>query len=89
MEKGTFKKKFRDLEKSRVLYGNMALTLSIAGLVPFVGFIASPIALYLAIRHWKTPGSITRPGKIRKLAAIILATLGLLLTSLIAVNAFS
>jgi hypothetical protein len=40
--------------------------------------ITAPIALYLAIRHWKSPTSLVRRTKIRFILAMVLASLQIL-----------
>ena len=81
LESGKQKGKIRKLENQRTLYDNIALALVIYPVVLLFGvyftFITAPMALYTAIRHWNSPGSIVRRGKTRLVAAIILGLLEL------------
>jgi hypothetical protein len=81
LETGKQKGKIKNLENQRTLYDNIALALVIYPMVLLFGiyfaFITAPIALYTAIRHWNSPGSIVRPGKTRLVLAIILGVLEL------------
>jgi hypothetical protein len=55
----------------------LAFQLAVIGIVIFYfGIITAPIALFVAIRHWKTPGSLVHgASKWRFIAAILLASL--------------
>ncbi len=76
LETGKTKKKIKNLENHRTLYDNIALSLSIISLLLwFVTIITAPIVIYIAIRNWKSPGSIIPRTKIRYIAAIIIACL--------------
>jgi len=81
LETGKRKGKIKKLENQRTLYDNIALALVTYPVVLLFGiyftFITAPMALYLAIRHWNSPGSIVRRTKVRFVAAIILAMLEL------------
>ena len=59
IQSGKKKGRLRNLENERVLYDRIALTASLLPLFmwPFT-VITAPIALYLSIRHWKSPTSI-------------------------------
>ena len=83
VDTGRKKGKIQDLENHRVLYDSTALTLTVVPMVvcyPFLPFslFTAPIALYLAIRHWKTPTSVVRRTKARFVMAIVLASLQIL-----------
>lgn len=66
----------RNLETRRLLYDKIALALAVYPLLIFYATIfTAPAALYVAIRHWKSPGGIIPRTKIRYVAAIILALL--------------
>jgi len=59
----------------RVLYDSVALAFAT---LPFLAFfwpslIGAPVAIYVAIRYWKAPGSILPRTKIRFVMAILLA----------------
>lgn len=45
------------LESSRFLYDELALSLSVISLL--ICGILAPVAMYIGIRHWKKPGSLT------------------------------
>ncbi|HWB59985.1 MAG TPA: hypothetical protein VG733_10860 [Chthoniobacteraceae bacterium] len=83
IQTGKKKGKLKNLENQRVLYDNIALMLTI---LPFANplffftvyftIITAPIALYLSIRHWKSPSSIVpRLNHLRFSIAIVLALL--------------
>jgi hypothetical protein len=82
LETGRQKGKIEELTNRRTQYDRIALTLA---LVPFtmIGFCATivtaPAAVYIAIRHWNTPGGIVGRSRARFVVAIILALLSLLL----------
>lgn len=63
------------LQNHRVLYDNISLSLAVYPVIIFFlfTFITAPIALYISIRHWKTPGSILRGSKFRFSLAIFLS----------------
>jgi hypothetical protein len=75
IQSGRRKGKLRNLENERVLYDRIALTVSIVPLLiwPFT-VVSAPAALYLAIRHWKSPRSIvTRGASLRFSLAMLFA----------------
>jgi hypothetical protein len=76
---GRRKGKITALEGSRTCYDRISLSLAFVGIV-FYGFsiILAPIAIYIAIRHWNSPGSLLGVSKNRYVIAIILATLELI-----------
>jgi hypothetical protein len=78
LEAGKEKKKMKNLETHRVLYDDVALSLAI---IPFimvwVTIITAPAAIYVAIRHWRSPTSIIPRTKARFLIAISIACLQL------------
>jgi hypothetical protein len=82
LETGKRKGKIKSLQNHRVLYDSAALALAVLPAVTFFGacltVFTSPVALYLVIRHWKTPGSIVHRTKIRFILALIFASLTLL-----------
>lgn len=66
----------RDLTTRSVLYDSMALQLSIFPLLIWpVTLITGPMALYIAIRHWRSPGSLVRRTRIRFYLAAGIASL--------------
>lgn len=84
LESGRTKGKIKSLENSRTRYDNIALGLAVWPIVPpllFVGFyltpITAPMAVFVAIRHWKSPLGLTQSSRWRFVMAIILALLEL------------
>jgi hypothetical protein len=58
--------KLKSLESRRTLYDVMSFNLALLSILFwFVSFITAPIALYLAIKHRKDPGSLLRPRRVR------------------------
>jgi hypothetical protein len=75
LEKGGSKGKIRDLQRERFLYDDLALSLSVLPMLIFYfTLLTAPIALYVAIRYWKAPGSLIPRTKVRFVLAIVLAT---------------
>jgi hypothetical protein len=76
LETAKEKNKIASLQNKRQLYDTTALTLAIVGIIPWIGFVTAPAALYLAIKHFNTPSSIVRKHpKMRYVAAIVIASL--------------
>jgi hypothetical protein len=78
LEAGRTKGKIKNLENKRVVYDHMALMLAIGAFIPpfiYFAWLMAPLAIYLSIRHWKTPGSIMRRTKVVFVFAIIIALL--------------
>lgn len=76
LETGKTKGKIKNLENQRTLYDGIALSLAVYPLLIFYfTLITAPMTLFVAIRFWRSPLSIVRPGKIRFVVAIILALL--------------
>ncbi|HZV33998.1 MAG TPA: hypothetical protein VFB72_05430 [Verrucomicrobiae bacterium] len=75
IEIGVTKGKMQNLENHRTLYDSLALTLAIVPTLLVFGacftIFTSPLAIYLAIRHWNTPTSIVRRTKARHVLAIV------------------
>lgn len=88
LEAGKTKGKIKNLDNQRTLYDSIALALTIYPLLIFYfTIVTAPMALFIAIRYWKSPPSIVRRTKARFIAAITLALLeiGGWMTLLIAV----
>ena len=69
LESGQKKSKFKDLENTRMLWDNLALTVAIVPvLFVWTSIIGAPMALYLVLRYRKAPCSLT--GKSNALFAI-------------------
>lgn len=79
LETGKGKPKIESLENKRVLYDDMALSVAVLPMfIPFLlyfSFLTSPIAFFLAIRHWNTPSSIIPRTKFRLVLAMLIAVL--------------
>lgn len=76
---GKKKGKITTLEDSRTRYDSIALSLAAFGImVYFLSIFLAPAAIYMAIRHWNSPGSILGVSKVRFVIAIILACVSLL-----------
>ena len=78
IERGRQTGQIKNLENHRVLYDNIALAL--AGypllffiLVFWITIVTAPMALFTAIRHWKSPSSLIRSAKPRFGLSILLA----------------
>lgn len=71
---GKKKGKLTTLEDSRIRYDSIALSLAVFGmLIYFMAIFLSPAAIYMAIKHWKSPGSLLGVSKTRFVIAIIIA----------------
>jgi hypothetical protein len=76
LESGRNKGKIQSLENQRTLHDSIALALAIYPMLIFYfTIITAPMALFVAIRYWKSPQSILRRTKIRYIVAIIIALL--------------
>ena len=79
LEAGRTKGKIQSLENQRTLYDSIALALAIYPVVLvfsiYFTIITAPMALFVAIRYWKSPLGILRRTKTRFVVAIILASL--------------
>jgi hypothetical protein len=79
METGKKKGRIVNLDRQRVLYDSVALKLAVFPMIIFYfTLVTAPIALYLAIHHWKSPTSLVRRTKIRFIFAMALAGLQIL-----------
>jgi hypothetical protein len=62
------------LDTTRPLYDNLALAVAIApALLIFPSPITAPMAVYIALRRWRSPGSLLPRTKIRFWLALLLA----------------
>jgi len=74
LETGKKKGKLKSLENHRILYDNVALGLAILPAFLFwPTIVTAPMAIFIAIRHWKAPLSIIPRTKVRYFIAIALA----------------
>lgn len=79
LESGVKKKKVAALEHARVLHGHVALALAILPLLMwYLTFLTAPAAIYVALRYWKRPQSVTGGTHIPHVFAIIIASLEIL-----------
>ena len=76
LETGKTKGKIKSLDNHRTLYDSIALALAVFPmLICYFTIITAPMALFVAIFYWNAPRSIVRPGRIRYIAAIVVALL--------------
>lgn len=78
LEAAKEKNKIASIQNRRQLYDVMAFQIVLVGfLIPYFAIATAPIALYFAIKHWKTPSSIVRtgPSRWRLITTIALAAL--------------
>jgi hypothetical protein len=76
LEAGRTKGKIKSLENQRTLYDSIALSLAIYPILIFYfTIITAPMALFVAIRYWKSPPSLVNRSKVRFVVAIIFALL--------------
>ncbi len=79
LSSGKKKGKLTSLENSRTRYDSIALTLSICCIVfSFLSVILAPASIYIAIRHWNSPGSLLGVSKKRFVFAIVISLLALI-----------
>jgi hypothetical protein len=78
IETGVKKAKLKNLKKESVYYDVIAMAVAIIPMIfLWISFITAPIALYIAIRYWKTPLSVVPRRKWRFVVAIVAAGLQL------------
>lgn len=74
IDKGRVNEEIEQLVTHRTLYDSLALSLAVLPILFFpITVFTAPIAIYIAIRHWKKPGSILPRYRIRFALAIIIA----------------
>ena len=75
---GRDKSKISTLQTQQVLYDSIALSLAIYPIITFVGifftFLTAPVALYFAIRHWRTTYAVLPKRWAKSIFAALLAT---------------
>jgi len=74
VETGGKKGRIKSLQKERVRHDRLALTLAI---LSFVLVIVAPVAIFFAIRSFKTPGSLVTPPRGRAITAIVLSIIAM------------
>lgn len=78
VERGVKVAKEGSLEQSRTLYDSMALALTTWPWLTFWGpLFTAPMALYVIVKHWKTPLSILRRSRFRFWLALVFAVVDL------------
>ncbi|MEO6034778.1 MAG: hypothetical protein ABIQ35_05955 [Verrucomicrobiota bacterium] len=76
LDSGKKKGKLKSLENQRVLYDRIALTTAVLPMLfVWTSIIGAPVALFISIRYWNSPGSILGRSKARFVIAIILGVL--------------
>ena len=76
LETGKTRGRIKSLDNQRTLYDSIALSLAVYPLLIFYfTVITAPMALFVAIRYWKSPPSLVHRCKIRFVVAVILALL--------------
>lgn len=76
LESGLARGEQQTLENRRVLYDSVALSLAILPLLFFYfTILTAPVAIFVAVRYWKKPGSIVKRTRMRFVMAILIASL--------------
>ena len=79
LEKGKTNGKIKNLETHRTCYDTIALLVAMLPILifffPWFSIFTAPLAIYLTVKHWKTPTSIIPRTKIRFILAFALASL--------------
>ena len=76
LDAGKSKGKIKALDNTRMRYDTLALGLALVPvLVFYLTLITAPMALFVAIRYWKSPRSLVRQSNVRFILAIIIALL--------------
>lgn len=74
IDQGRANEGIEQLVTQRTLYDSLALSTAVLPLLFFpITAVTAPIAIFLAIRYWKRPGSILPRSKFRFVLAIIIA----------------
>ena len=74
LQAGRNKGRIDALQNKRLLYDRLALTLAFWPIFFFfITPITAPAAIYVALRYWRTPGSILAHNRFRFVLAILLA----------------
>lgn len=73
-DKGRRNEEIEQLVTRRTLYDGLALSLAVLPMLFFfVTVVTAPIAIYIALRYWKKPGSILPRSRVRFVLAIVIA----------------
>ena len=75
IERGVQKEKLPVLDNYRMLYDSAALGLAVLPLFfcAFASVVTAPLAVYVALRYWKSPSSVVGRTKARSVLALSLA----------------
>ena len=74
LEKGKTHRKIKNLENHRTCYDSVALLVAtVPILIIWFTIFTAPLAIYLTVRHWKSPSSIIPRTKIRFILAFMIA----------------
>jgi hypothetical protein len=84
LESGRRKGKVKSLENHRTLYDSIALWIALFPLLlyPFV-VVTAPIAVFIAVRYWHKPSSILPRTSIRKILAIVIGSIEIIVVGLV------
>lgn len=89
VESGNRRAGVPSLETQRTLWDRIAFAVAVLPtLLIYVTVVTAPIAIYLSIRHWNSPGSLVGRSRWRFVAAIVVGSLQLLGLAAIAVTLF-
>ena len=73
LELGRKQERIAELVTQRTLHDQIALSLAVLPLlIFFITIITAPMAIYFALRHWRSPTSILRRTKVRFIFAILI-----------------
>lgn len=76
LETGRTKGKIKSLENKRTRYDNLAMTLALAPMLIFyLTIITAPVAVFIAIRHWRSPLGFTQRNRIKLAVAGLIGLL--------------
>lgn len=76
LQSGRSKRKLKNFENNRVCYDSIALYVAVLPMLVFwLTVLSAPIAIFISIRHWKSPSSIIPRTKVRFVVAICIAAL--------------
>jgi len=90
LETGKKKGSMKSLENHRVLYDQVVLTLSFVSILFwFISFLTAPIILFLVVRYWNKPLSLTGRTKIRFVIAVLIALTQLVVWGVVFFHWFS
>jgi hypothetical protein len=79
LEEGRRKKRINNLDSGRTLYDSISLKLSFYPLIFFpITIFTAPVSLYLAVRNFNKPLSITSRSKYKYIAAIVISSIQIL-----------